>query len=162
LLLEAALKGYENGPIIAFSEEMYALFERTSKEKTSKRHKQQQGGTEIDLRDRLSHLSFQEASRLLGLRSGRLISQGGGHNIDITNRVKLDIRRFRLLHLDGSDITIELYPARNRNLRYHFSVCDHPCDHAGAAFSLILEEKLALGLAIPPPDKAPLETLSYE
>ena len=37
-----------------------------------------------------------------------------------------------------------------------------PCEHAGAAFSLILEEKLALGLADAPPERAPVESRSEE
>ena len=37
-----------------------------------------------------------------------------------------------------------------------------PCEHAGAAFSLILEEKLALGLADAPPERAPVESQSEE
>jgi hypothetical protein len=37
-----------------------------------------------------------------------------------------------------------------------------PCEHAGAAFSLILEEKLALGLAGAPPARAPAENVSEE
>jgi hypothetical protein len=37
-----------------------------------------------------------------------------------------------------------------------------PCEHAGAAFSLILEEKLALGLADAPPERVPVESLSEE
>jgi SWIM zinc finger len=38
--------------------------------------------------------------------------------------------------------------------------CDAPCAHAGAAFSLILEEKLALGLAGAPSERSPAESLT--
>jgi superfamily II DNA or RNA helicase len=36
------------------------------------------------------------------------------------------------------------------------------CDHQGAALSLILEEKLSLGLSAPPPERIPMESLSDE
>jgi hypothetical protein len=115
----------------------------------------------IDLKDRLSRLGFQEARKLLGPGGERLIRQGGRYDMDITAQVQLDARRFQL-QLNGAQVTIELDSGRNRRLRYRCSACGQPCDHAGAAFSLILEEKLALGLAVPPPDKTPIETLSDE
>ncbi len=115
----------------------------------------------MNLKDRLSHLSFQEARKLLGPKGDRLIRQGGRYEIDIAAQVELDANRFRA-RLNGSEVVIELDPFRNRKLLYRCSSCDLPCEHAGAALSLILEEKLALGLAIPPPDKAPLETLDDE
>ncbi|MCH8840535.1 MAG: DEAD/DEAH box helicase, partial [Planctomycetes bacterium] len=37
-----------------------------------------------------------------------------------------------------------------------------PCEHAGAAFALMLEEKTALGLAAPPPERVPVESLSEQ
>ncbi len=119
------------------------------------------GGAAIDLRDRLSRLGFQEARKLLGPGGEALIRQGGRHDIDIPSQVELDAEHFRL-HLHEALVTVELEPGRTRRLSCRCSVCALPCHHAGAALSLILEEKLALGLAIPPPDKAPLETLSEE
>jgi len=113
----------------------------------------------MTLIDRLSHLSYQEACRLLGHGGDRLIRQGGRWDIDIAGQVELDPQRFRL-RLNEGTVTIQMSPGRSRRLDLHCSACGAPCVHAGAALSLILEEKLALGLAIPPPDKAPLETLS--
>jgi len=115
----------------------------------------------VNLKDRLSHLNYQEARKLLGPGGDRLIRQGGRYEIDIAAQVDLDTNNF-LVRLNGSEVTIRLDPSRSRKLQYRCSSCDTACEHAGAAFSLILEEKLALGLAIPPPDKAPLETLSDE
>ncbi len=51
--------------------------------------------------------------------------------------------------------------ARDR-LEWHCSACNVPCEHAGAALSLILEEKLALSLADTPPEREPVESLSDE
>jgi hypothetical protein len=118
----------------------------------------------VNLKDSLSHLNYREACKLLGPRGERLIRQGGRYEVDIAAQVELDATRFRL-RLNGSnraEVAIELDSSRSRKLRFRCSSCQAPCEHAGAAFSLILEEKLALGLAIPPPDKAPLETLSDE
>ncbi|MEX2559540.1 MAG: SNF2-related protein, partial [Pirellulales bacterium] len=39
------------------------------------------------------------------------------------------------------------------------SCCEVACEHAGAAFSLILEEKLSLGLAAAPTPRVPVESL---
>jgi predicted nucleic acid-binding Zn finger protein len=36
------------------------------------------------------------------------------------------------------------------------------CEHIGAALSLILEEKVLLGLAAPPPERIPVESLTEE
>jgi len=39
-------------------------------------------------------------------------------------------------------------------------MCQGICEHVGAAFALILEEKTALGLARPPDKRPPVESLS--
>jgi hypothetical protein len=49
--------------------------------------------------------------------------------------------------------------ARDR-LHWHCDQCETACEHVGAAFLLILEEKMALGLAAPPPERKPVESLS--
>src|SRR5438034_5618992 len=48
----------------------------------------------------------------------------------------------------------------NGRLRWNCTVCESLCEHVGAAFSLILDEKLALGLAAPPPERVPVESLN--
>ena len=60
----------------------------------------------------------------------------------------------------NGDITLDA-GARHR-LRCTCSGCSRPCEHVGAALSLILEEKLTLGLAQAPPDPRPVEGLSEE
>ena len=47
-------------------------------------------------------------------------------------------------------------------LHWNCTACQWPCEHAGAAFSLLLEEKTALGLAAPPPERIPVESLGEE
>ena len=53
-------------------------------------------------------------------------------------------------------------PAAKDKLAWHCSSCRDACEHVGAAFSLVLEEKTALGLAAPPPERVPVESLSEE
>jgi len=48
--------------------------------------------------------------------------------------------------------------------RLHWSctACESLCEHVGAAFSLILDEKMTLGLAAPPPERVPVESLGEQ
>jgi hypothetical protein len=117
--------------------------------------------SELTLFDRLSRLSFHSAAKLLGAEGSRLITAGGKYDIDIFTQVKFDRDRFRLT-LDGPVVTLALNPAARDRLEWRCNTCDVPCEHAGAAFSLILEEKLALGLADAPPDRPPVESLAEQ
>src|SRR3984893_13991116 len=103
--------------------------------------------------DPLSRLTFVRPTKLLGADGNSLIAAGGKYDIDITTQVKFDRDRFRLA-IDSTAVT--------RRLEWRCDTCDVPCEHAGAAFSLILEEKLALGLADAPPERAPVESQSEE
>lgn len=113
----------------------------------------------LTLKDRLSHLSFRQACALLGPRGDKLIMAGGKFTIDIESQVRLDNERFQL-DLDDAVVFITWEPGRNKSLSLHCSACSTACIHIGAALSLILEEKLALGLSAPPPEKVPVESLS--
>src|SRR5260370_11450124 len=114
---------------------------------------------ELTLFDTLSGLSFTRAAKLLGPKGNRLIATGGKFEIDLTTQVKFDRDMFRLT-LDGAAVTLTLSPAARHRLEWRCDACEVPCEHAGAAFSLILEEKLALGLARAPPARAPAECVS--
>ena len=117
--------------------------------------------TELTLFDTLSRLTFTRAAKLLGPSGNRLIATGGKFDIDLTTQVKFDRDMFRLT-LDGVAVTLTLSPAARHRLEWRCDACEGPCEHAGAAFSLILEEKLALGLAGAPPARAPAESMSEE
>ena len=116
---------------------------------------------ELTLFDTLSRLTFTRAAKLLGPEGNRLIAAGGKFDIDLTTQVKFDRDMFRLT-LDGAAVTLILTPAARHRLEWRCDTCEVPCEHAGAAFSLILEEKLALGLAGAPPARAPAESVSEE
>src|SRR5581483_306591 len=117
--------------------------------------------SELTLFDTLSRLSFIKAAKLLGAKGSRLITAGGQYEIDLTTQVKFGRDRFQLA-LGGSTVTLSLSSAARDRLQWRCDTCDVPCEHAGAAFSLILEEKLALGLAGAPPERTPVESLNEE
>jgi superfamily II DNA or RNA helicase len=113
----------------------------------------------ITLKDKLSHLSYTEACKLLGAQGKQLITAGGKYDIDLFERVTLDSKRFRL-NLGDAKVDIALDPMKPRRLNIGCSACSVACEHQGAALSLILEEKLTLGLSAPPPERVPMESLS--
>jgi hypothetical protein len=59
------------------------------------------------LRDKLSHLSFIQACRLLGPQGRELIIEGGRSEIDLSEQVRLDDRCFRLT-IDDAVVDITL------------------------------------------------------
>jgi len=115
----------------------------------------------ITLKDRLSHLTYREACKLLGPEGDKLIRQGGKYPIDIDEQVKWGNNILKL-NLGEAIVTILANPEEPKSLRFICSECKSPCEHAGAAFSLILEEKLSLGLSAPPVERRPVESLSDE
>lgn len=113
------------------------------------------------LRDVLSHLKYTDVKKLLGPSCDRLLRDGGLFEIDLESQVTLDSRGLTL-DLGRSRATIRLSEERSGRIEASCTTCAAGCEHIGAAFSLVLEEKLALGLSAPPPDDAPLETLTEE
>ncbi|NLS94337.1 MAG: DEAD/DEAH box helicase [Planctomycetaceae bacterium] len=124
----------------------------------------------LTLRDRLSQLTYIEACKLLGPDGQKLIQQGSTYETeDFEQDVYLgdDLFRFNLRNAgwgQGADpiVTITLMAEVPQRLRFNCTHCSNMCEHIGAAVSLILEEKSALGLAVLPPDQIPMESLSEE
>ncbi len=121
----------------------------------------------LSLHDRLSRLGFPEACKLWGENGKKLIQAGARYEISIDEQVSWSNGTFRLQLPDPSAardlvITIARSPDRRQWLGWSCSGCETACEHAGAAFSLILEEKTALGLAAPPPERTPVESLGEE
>jgi hypothetical protein len=115
---------------------------------------------ELTLKDRLSRLSFTQACKLLGDEGNKLIMQGGKFSINsIEENVYLGDDLFRL-SVDGATVTITLMAEVRNRLHFNCTTCEGVCEHIGAAFALILEEKTALGLAKPPAERVPAESLS--
>lgn len=115
---------------------------------------------ELTLKDRLSRLTFTQACKLLGHEGSKLIMQGGKFEINlIEENVYLDNKLFQLF-IDGAVVTINLNGNAAGQLHFNCNKCQAPCEHIGAAFALILEEKIILGLAKPPIKRIPAESLS--
>lgn len=116
---------------------------------------------ELRLRDRPSRLIYTSACRLLGEDGERIIRQGAEYEIDLARQVYLRGDLFRL-KLPGTVVTITATAAATNRLQYHCTACRTAREHVGAAFNLILEEKTALGLAPPPIECTPVESLDEE
>lgn len=120
--------------------------------------------SQLSLKDRLSHLSFSEASKVLGPRGKQLIQQNANAwEFRLQEDVFLgeDLFRLRFPEL-GPDrspviVTVTLMAEARNRLHWNCTACRTACEHVGAAFSLILEEKLALGLAAAPQPRLPVE-----
>jgi len=111
------------------------------------------------LKDKLSHLTYQQATKLLGAQGKELLMVGGKFDIDVFEQVTLDNESFQL-KLEGSIVDIRLDSMKHQRIQMTCSTCPVICDHQGAALSVILDEKMALGLAAPPPERVPVESLS--
>ncbi len=122
----------------------------------------------LTLKDKLSRLTYIVACQLLGAEGEKLIRAGGKYDaIDIGRDAYLggDLFRLRLPGAaSGADavVTITMMAAARNRLHWNCTACEVACEHVGAAFSLILEEKSALGLAEPPLEEIPLEHLGAE
>lgn len=120
----------------------------------------------LSLKDRLSRLTFVDACKLLGTQGRQLIqSNANTWTLNIQEDVHLgdDLLRVRFPAEQGSPaaiVTITLMATARKRLHYRCDHCETVCNHIGAVFSLILEEKTALGLAAPPPEREAVESLS--
>src|SRR5579864_2493885 len=123
----------------------------------------------LTLKDRLSRLTFDQACKLLGPRGRSLIQKSSNlWEIKIEEDIFLGNDLFRLSIRekteDGSPIVVSITLMAEVRDRLHWSCshCQEACEHAGAAFSLILEEKTALGLAAPPQPRVPIESMGED
>src|SRR5262245_13119465 len=121
----------------------------------------------LTLRDRLSRLTFEQACKLLGPQGRKLIQLGAMRDYSLAEDVYLqgDLFRMRFPAATGNElttVTITLMAEAKDRLHWRCDHCGQACEHVGAALSLILEEKTALGLAAPPPERKPVESLSEE
>jgi hypothetical protein len=123
----------------------------------------------LTLTDRLSRLSYVHAAKLLGPDGKNLIQKNASKwDFDSPRDVHISTDLFRVKFPgevdDGSPliVTITLMAEARNRLHYECSRCFQVCEHVGAAFSLILEEKTALGLAAAPEPPVPTESLNEE
>ncbi len=120
--------------------------------------------TELTLRDKLSRLTYQDACKLLGEEGAKWIQEGAKFTIDFDRQVRFNDERFELRFFgpDPTTVTIFLEDDAHKRLRWRCSTSNTVCAEVGAAFSVILEDKMALGLSEMPSDELPLECLNEE
>ncbi|HYV38422.1 MAG TPA: DEAD/DEAH box helicase [Gemmataceae bacterium] len=122
---------------------------------------------QLSLKDKLSRLSFTDACKLLGPTGSKLIRKSANlWDIEIAEDVTFSTDQFRV-QLPGPKpddpavvVTINLADDARQRLEWACSQCFQACEHVGAAFSLILEDKTTLGLAAPPKPRVAVESLS--
>jgi len=117
--------------------------------------------SKLTLRDKLSRLTFAQACKLAGDGGEALIRQGGAYDIDPVDDVQWRPGRMEVV-VGSASVTFSLADGARRRMAVRCSRCTSPCDHVGAALSLVLEEKLALGLSALPVERLPLEHLTEE
>ena len=110
----------------------------------------------LTLKDRLSRLTFRDASKLLG-PDGDTLLRRSANRFDI--RIERDVDftadcfRVRVQGESPVEVTISLADDSVQRLKLHCSQDNGTCEHVAAALSLILEDKTSLGLAAPPPER---------
>ena len=137
--------------------------------KTKTRSAKTKQSKKLTLKDRLSRLSYLRACQLLGPNGPELIRRGAAYqDIDLDHDVYLRGDLFRLRLPGAADgrkdavATITMMAEAPNRLRFNCTACETLCEHVGAAVSLVLEEKTALGLAAAPDERRPLETLNEQ
>jgi hypothetical protein len=121
----------------------------------------------LSFRDRLSHLTFHQACKLLAPWGRELIQKGAKREVDLKEDVYLggDLLRVKFPALGGEPAavaTLTLKSDVKDRLHWHCTACQEPCEHVGALFSVVLENKTPLGLAAPPKEPEPAAELSEE
>ncbi len=104
------------------------------------------------LRDRLSHLSFEEACKILGPEGKRLLIRGGQLELASLENLQIDEEAARLEWAPRVVATLALDPARRGRWKAECSACTGMCAHVGGLLSILLEQKTDLGLAAAPPE----------
>lgn len=122
---------------------------------------------QLTFKDRLSRLTFEQACKLIGPLGKKLIPIGAQYEVSLKEDVYFGGDLFRVTFpLVGKHhvavATITLMGAARERLHWNCTACREPCEHVGAAFSIILENKSGLGLATPPKERVAVESLSEE
>lgn len=109
----------------------------------------------LSMRDRLSHLSFDEACKLLGPDGKRLLLRGGVFELGSPDDLTIGETEARVAwESSPRGLTSRIFfdPGARGRLRTECSACTKPCAHVGGLLSIVLEQKSNLGLAAPPPE----------
>lgn len=113
--------------------------------------------SELTFHDRLARLTPQQAATLLGEHGSRLLARGAQREIRLKEDVYLGGDLYRVTfpgvnrRRPEAIVTVTAITTARDRLHWNCTTCAAPCEHVGAAFSFLLEEKRSLGLAIAPP-----------
>lgn len=116
---------------------------------------------QLTLHDKLSRLSPLQAKKLLGDAAAALMPKAGREEIDIATQVLFTAEQFQVV-FPAKQVVVNfaLHPSYRDRLQI---VCSHGGEvgdyYRAAAVSLILEEKLTLGLSAEPDENTPWELL---
>jgi hypothetical protein len=122
--------------------------------------------SKLSLPDKLSRLSYAQTVKLLGGEAVQLLRCGNNWDFNLDQDAHVSEDLFRLNFPEGENgsakifVTISLAEDAYDRLLWKCSACESLCEHIGATFSLILDEKMSLGLAAPPAERTPVESLS--
>ena len=121
----------------------------------------------LTFRDLLSQLTFNQSCKLLGDEGKKLILRAAHREIDVREHVRMkhDEMQVTFLAPNGEVEAITTLTKRSDakdRLYWSCENCDGACEHVGAMFSLVLENKTQLGLAAPPDEREPVAELSAE
>jgi hypothetical protein len=111
----------------------------------------------LTMRDRMSHLTFEGACKLLGPGGKRLLLEGGALEIETPEDLRIDDHEAMVVWDKShparhTTARLVLDPSLRSNLRSSCTACESACLHVGGLLAQILENKSALGLADPPPE----------
>jgi len=117
---------------------------------------------ELTLHDWLSRLALLQAKKLLGGSAAAKLSKAEREEVDLETHVLFTTDQFQVVFpISQVVVTIALHPSYRDRIQI---ACSHEGEvsdyHRAAVISLILEEKLALGLATPPDANTPWEKLA--
>ena len=109
-------------------------------------------------------MSYADACSLLGPKAKQLLASHSAFDVDLRRNVRFTADSFKMSFkpVSRASVTIQTSDQKKSTLSFDCSQCKTVCEHVGAAFSLILEEKVALGLAAPPDPIEQTEALSNE
>lgn len=122
----------------------------------------------LNLKDRLSRLTYVSTCQLLGDHGKQLLQDGGTFDdVDVERDVYLgdDLFRLKVRDFDVAEdivVTITLMASERNRLHWNCTSCEQTCNHVGAAFALILDDKYTLGLSDAPILDIPVEHLGEE
>jgi len=106
----------------------------------------------------LSRMTLPKVKKILGSEADKLLRFGGVYEIKLEEDVELTSEKFKV---KCNDWCVELiYNEMCKNKLEIKSSTTVLSPEVGAVFSLILEEKLSLGLSKPPVERVPIESLS--